>query len=172
MRLRVQTGVPEHANRRLSAYAAFLAALLLAICFTAACGSDDNEPGTTVTPSSPTTAIAGICSAAIPALTAEPVTEARLLAAIDKMGEVKAAAAVGDQAAANAAFAGDAHTVTHDIDPPLRAEDPQLAQDLCASIVVIEQEFGAGRDLGAVAASAETAAGLLEESGRVLGLFD
>ena len=169
--MRVQTSVSEPVNRRLSAHAAFFAALLLAICFTTACGSDNNEPSTTVTPSSPTTGITGICSAAIPALTAEPVTEARLLAAIDKMGEAKAAAAAGDQAAANAAFAGDAHTVTHDIDPPLRAEDPQLAQDLCASIVVIEQEFGAGRDLGAVAASAETAAGLLEESGGVLGLF-
>jgi len=170
--MRIQTSTLEHAYRRPHPYAAFLTALLLAICFTAACGSDDSEPGPTVTPAGPTTGITGICSAAIPALTAEPVTEERLLAAIDKMGELKAAAEAGDQAAANAAFAGDAHTVTHDIDPPLRAEDPQLAQDLCASIVVIEQEFGAGRDLGAVAASSETAAGLLEESGRVLGLFD
>lgn len=85
---------------------------------------------------------------------------------------MKAAAAAGDQAAAEAAFVGDAHTVTHDIDPPLRAEDPQLAEDLCASIVIIEQEFGGGSDLGAVVASAEVAAGLLEESGRLLGLFD
>ena len=170
--MRIQLSAPEHANRRPRRYAAFLAALLLAICDTAACGSDDSEPGATVTPAGSTTDITGICSGPIPALTAEPVTEERLLAAIDKMGDVKAAAEAGDQAAANAAFAGDTHTITHDIDPPLRAEDPQLAQDLCASIVLIEQEIGAGRDLGAVAASAGVAAGLLEESGRLLGFFD
>jgi hypothetical protein len=170
--MRIQRGIPEHANPRRRSFAACLAALLLVIGFTAACGSDDSDPSATVTPSGPTTDITGICSGPIPPLTAEPVTEARLRAAIDKMGDVKAAAEVGDQAAASAAFAGDAHAVTHDIDPPLRGEDPQLAQDLCASIVVIEQEFGSGRDLGAVAAAAETAAGLLEESGRVLGLFD
>ena len=88
------------------------------------------------------------------------------------MGDVKAAAETGDQAAASAAFAGDTHTVTHDIDPPLRAQDPLLAQDLCASIVLIEQEFSGNGNLEAVAVSAEVAAGLLEESGRVLGLFD
>jgi hypothetical protein len=170
--MRIQLSFPEHANRRPRPYVVFLTALLLAICFTAACGSDDSQPDATVTPAGPTTDIAGICSGPIPALTADPVTEERLLAAIDKMGEVKAAAAAGDHAAANAAFAGDAHTITHDIDPLLRAEDPQLAQDLCASIVLIEQEFGAGRDLGAVAASAEVAAGLLDESGRLLGPFD
>jgi len=170
--MRIQTSTLEHASRRPRPYAAFLSALLLAIGFTAACGSDDNGSGVTNTPTVPTTAITGICSDPIPALTAEPITEERLLAAIDKMGAVKAAAEVGDQSAANAAFASDAHTVTHDIDPPLRAEDPQLAQDLCAAIVLIEEEFGTGRDLGAVAASAETAVGLLEESGRLLGLFD
>jgi len=155
--------------RRLS----FLAALLLVIGFSsAACGSNDNEPGDTTAPAGPTIDIAGICSQPIPALTAEPVTEARLQAAIDKMGEVKTAAEAGDRATANAAFAGGAHTVTHDIDPPLRAADPLLAQDLCASIVVIEQEFGANGDMRAVAEEADTAAGLLEESGLVLGLFD
>ena len=142
------------------------------VCVTAACGSDDNGSDLTSIPALPTTGITGICAGPIPALTAEPVTEARLLEAIDKMGQVKAPAANGDQAAANAAFAGDTHAITHDIDPPLRAEDPQLAQDLCASIVIIEQEFGAGHDLGTVAASADVAAGLLEESGRVPGLFD
>ena len=168
----IQTSIPEHANRRPRPYAAFLSALLLVIGFAAACGSGGDEPGVTNTPATSTTGSTGTCSGPVPALTAEPVTEARLLAAIDKMGEVKAAAAAGDRAAANAAFAGDTHTVTHDIDPSLRAEDPQLAQDLCAAIVLIEEEFGAGRELGAVAASAETAAGLLEESGRLLGLFD
>ena len=170
--MRIQTSIPEHANRVPRLYAALLTALLLALCLTAACGSDGDAPGVTVTPASATTDITSICSGPIPPLTAEPLTEERLLAAIDKMGDVKAAAEVGDQAAANAAFGGDTHAVTHDIDRPLRAEDPQLAQDLCAAVVLIEQEFGAGRDLGAVAASAEAAADLLEESGRLLGFFD
>ena len=157
---------------RLLHNSALPAALLLVIGLSAACGSDDDEPGATTAPAIPATDITVICSRSIPALTAEPVTEARLQAAIDKMGEVKTAAAAGDQATANAAFAGDTHTVTHDIDPPLRANDPLLAQDLCASIVLIEQEFGANGDMRALTEEADTAAGLLEQSGQVLGLFD
>jgi hypothetical protein len=149
-----------------------VATLLLAIAFVAACGSDGSDTGATDTPAAPTADVTSTCARPVPALTTEPVTKERLQAAIDKMGEVKAAAEAGDQAAANAAFAGDTHTVTHDIDPPLRAADPLLAADLCASIVLIEQAFGAGGDLEAIAPPANIAAGLLGESGRALGLFD
>jgi hypothetical protein len=100
------------------------------------------------------------------------VTRARLEAAIAKMREVETAAEAGGVQAANAAFAGDTHDITHDIDPPLREADELLAQDLCASIVAIEQELGREPDLELLATRADIAAGLLEDSGRALGVLD
>ena len=153
-------------------YTVLLVALLLTITLSVACGSDNGESGATSSPATPTTDVSGICSNPIPALTSEPVTKERLQSAISKMREVKSAADAGDQATAIFAFSGDTHAVTHDIDSLLREKDRLLAQDLCASIVLIEEEFGGTRDLQAVAPAAEIAAGLLEESGRQLGLSD
>lgn len=88
------------------------------------------------------------------------------------MGEVQRAAEAGDGASARAAFAGDTHAVTHDIDRPLRAADPLLARDLCESIVVVEQELNGAGDLQAIAAEAVISAQLLADSGRAMGLTD
>jgi hypothetical protein len=88
------------------------------------------------------------------------------------MNEVRRAADSGDAAAARAAFAGDTHDVTHDIDEPLRAADPLLARNLCQSVLTMEEQLARTPDLQAVAAEAGVAAELLRESGRVLGLID
>ena len=148
-----------------------LIAFCLTIALAVACGSGDEQTGGGRT-AAPTQDNSALCARPVPALTAEPVTRERLQAAIDKMREVSSAAEAGGTQAANAAFSGDTHTITHDIDPPLRAADQQLAQDLCAAIVVLEQQFGANPDLVVVADQSAVAAGLLEESGRELGVFD
>jgi hypothetical protein len=147
-----------------------LAAILLTIGLAVACGSDgaQNDGDTPARTRDPN----GICVRPIAALTAEPVTAERLEAAITRMREVQSAAEAGGAQAANAAFVGDTHDITHDIDPPLRAVDPLLAQELCASILVIEQQLGTEPDLAVVAAEGEVAAGLLQDSGRALGLLD
>ena len=88
------------------------------------------------------------------------------------MDEVRQAAGSGDAAASGAAFAGDTHNVTHDIDQPLRAADPLLARDLCESILSLEQQFARPPDLQVVAAEAEISAELQRESGRALGLTE
>ena len=88
------------------------------------------------------------------------------------MDQVRQAAHSGGAAAAGAAFAGDTHNVTHDIDQPLRAADALLTSDLCESIISLEQQFARVPDLQVVAAEAEVSADLLRDSGRVLGLID
>ena len=147
----------------------------LTIAVVAACGSDNgDETGEpSPTPSVPQPAApASVCAGSIPPLTTGPVTKERLKAAVQKMGEVQRAAEAGDRATASAAFAGDTHAVTHDIDQPLRAADPLLARDLCESIVIIEQEFNGANDLGAIAAAAAISAQLLADSGRAMGLTE
>jgi hypothetical protein len=153
--------------------ALFLTSALIAVLL-AACGSGDDEPDPVSTSAAATqpAGTSGVCARAIPPLTAGPVTKERLQTSIDSMREVRLAAEAGDATGARNAFSGDAHAITHDIDQPLRAADPQLAADLCESIVIIEIEFGGQPDLDAVAAAAEVSAGLLQESGRALGLSD
>lgn len=147
----------------------------LTIALVAACGSDDGdetgEPSPTPSVLQPA-ATTSVCAGSIPPLTTGPVTQERLEAAVRKMGEVQQAAVAGDRATASAAFAGDTHAVTHDIDQPLRAADPLLARDLCESIVIIEQQFNGANDLGAIAAAAAISAQLLADSGRAMGLTD
>ena len=147
----------------------------LTIAVVAACGSDNGdetgEPSPTPSVPQPA-ATASVCAGSIPPLTTGPVNKERLRAAVQKMGEVQRAAEAGDRATASAAFAGDTHAVTHDIDQPLRAADPLLARDLCESIVIIEQEFNGANDLGAIAAAAAISAQLLADSGRAMGLTE
>ncbi|MEX0683502.1 MAG: hypothetical protein WD904_04300 [Dehalococcoidia bacterium] len=120
---------------------------------------------------SPVPGASGVCAYPIGAVSDRPLTEERLRSAIAAMREVSALAGAGDVPAAAEAFGGDAHNITHDIDLPLRNADPQLGVDLCESVLELELEFGGKRDAGIIAAEATTSAGLLEDSGRVLGLL-
>jgi hypothetical protein len=148
----------------------------LAIVFFVACGAGGSEdaglPSRMPATAPQSTDTAAVCAAPIPAITAARVTTARLEGAVAKMNEIQQAAGSGDAAAARAAFAGDTHDVTHDIDEPLRAADPELARNLCESILSLEQQFAAAPDLQTVFAEAATAAELLLESARVLDLID
>ena len=161
-----------------SRLAAALAATATIALF-AACGSDGDGDSVLLspTPSAPrpsatTSVCAGSIGSSIQPLTTGPITKERLEAAAQKMREVQQTAAAGDDASARAAFSGDTHAVTHDIDRPLRAADPVLARDLCESILAIELEFRGAGDLKAVAAEAGVSAQLLEDSGRALGVTE
>jgi hypothetical protein len=112
------------------------------------------------------------CAQPIGAVTMDPLTEARILAASEQMRETADRAASGDAAAAGAAFAGDAHNITHDIDGPLRQADAQIAVALCESVLAIEIELGGGQDVAVIAEEAERSADLLEDAGRALGIIE
>ncbi len=110
------------------------------------------------------------CGKPVGAIGDSPLTEARLLAAIEQMRQV-ASLAGGDRAGAEATFAGDAHNITHDIDAPLRSRDEEIAIDLCLAATEIEVAIGTNYDGEAVSANAEEAARLLEAAGRSLGIL-
>jgi hypothetical protein len=111
------------------------------------------------------------CASPIGAVSSDPLTPARLEAAIADMREVASLAGDDDVDGASARFSGDAHNITHDIDGPLRNIDAQLAVDLCESVIILEGELGDPQpDLGLVAREAETSAGILEQAGRALGI--
>jgi len=114
----------------------------------------------------------GLCASPIGGGGALPLTDERLVAAVAAFHETAEIARSGDVTGATAAFAGEAHNITHDIDGPLRDVDPGLAVKLCESVAEIEQQLATTPDTAVIADEAETGAGLLEEAGRVLGITE
>lgn len=112
----------------------------------------------------------GLCASPIGAIGVQPLTDERIVAAVAAFRETAEIARTGDLTGASVAFSGDAHNITHDIDLPLRDADPDLAVDLCKSVLEIERQFATTADTAVIANESETSAGLLEEAGRVLGI--
>lgn len=114
---------------------------------------------------------AGVCGQALAAISGESLTEVRFRTAIDGMRETGRLAATDEQGAAEVAFFGEAHNITHDVDTPLREVDSELAINLCLSVLAIEQAFGGTYDPSVVEREATAAAQLLEDAGRALGII-
>ena len=123
--------------------------------------SPDAQPGGGAT---------NVCDQPLPPLTNQPITQARLSAAIQGMRDICAAAAAGDKDAATRLLGSDAHTVTHDIDPPLRAADASLAKQLCESVVQVEVQIAGKFDAMVIQQQAEASAGYLQQAGQALGV--
>lgn len=109
------------------------------------------------------------CRRAIPPLSEAPVTGPRIGAAADNLRLVADAAERGDMVMAQSLFFGETHNLTHDIDPPLRTADEQLATDLCDNILTLETQLPSGENLGLIQTSAEDAADQLDDARDVLG---
>jgi len=109
------------------------------------------------------------CNFPLPRLTENPITEERLDDAIEGMRAAAAAAEAGDEETVRAILIGDAHTLTHDIDPPLRAADEQLAIDLCKAVTDVEVQASREFDAEVIRTQANADAGLLERAKVALG---
>ncbi len=79
------------------------------------------------------------------------------------------AATAGNLEAAQATFFGDVHNFTHNVDPPLRAVDEQLAKEICEAVVDIEEELIPPVDIGGVGREATTIRELLRDAAEALG---
>lgn len=105
-------------------------------------------------------------------LTTRSVTRERLEGAIAGMRRLARAAAAGDRDGAPGLFFGtDAHSVTHDIDAPLRQRDAALGKDLCRSMVTLELQLSGDRKMDVVRREAESTAAILERAGAEMGLL-
>jgi hypothetical protein len=113
----------------------------------------------------------GVCDRPLGAVTDQPLTAERLLAAVDTFRQVGGTADSAPPEEVRTLFFADAHNITHDIDGPLRAADADLAVDLCEDVLVLERELAGEFDPAVVQASADGAADTLEASGRALGIL-
>jgi hypothetical protein len=124
-------------------------------------------------PSPPSSASAlDPCSNPIGSVTSDPLTTARLSSVINTYRQVAQDAPAAADGELRAAFGGDAHNLSHDIDGPLRRADLQLALDLCHSVLQIEREFAGDYNRDVIASESLAAAGILEEAGATLGILE
>lgn len=113
------------------------------------------------------------CSGPIGSVTDQRLTPQRISDAATALRQMAEFSESGDVTAARAAFLGDTHNITHDIDGPLRGVDPQTAIDLCRLVLKMESQLGsAAPDSASIAIEATKAADLLEDGGRALGILE
>lgn len=113
---------------------------------------------------------AAACAQPLAPMSGTPVTGERLQAAVQNMRDMVDAAGAGDVSTAQGFFFGDTHSVTHDIDRPLRDVDPGLGKDLCRRVLTLESQLAGERNGGVIAREGSDTADLLEDAGRELGL--
>lgn len=88
--------------------------------------------------------IAATCESPLAPYTGNAVTDDRLVVGINGMKQIADSAREGDLATVQTLFyTNDAHSLTHDIDAPLRLKDNSLARDLCESVLRLEREIAA-----------------------------
>jgi hypothetical protein len=113
--------------------------------------------------------IAALCERPLAPLTGNAVTEPRLATAISSMNDIAAAARNGDTSRVQTLwFTTDAHNVSHDIDAPIRLEQPSLASDLCESVIKLENEMAGDQRSDVIERQATNLAAYMEEARDVL----
>ncbi len=85
------------------------------------------------------------------------------------LARVAQAATAGDLEAAESAFFGDVHNFTHNVDPPLREADEELAKEICERVTEIEEELVIGRRVSVIAGQATRIRELVQDAAEALG---
>ncbi|MFQ5879060.1 MAG: hypothetical protein ACE5IZ_02655 [Dehalococcoidia bacterium] len=111
----------------------------------------------------------GTCDQPLAPLGLSEMTAAEFKAVDRGLADVAAAARVGSVAGAERAFFGPVHNFTHNVDPPLRERNPELAKQVCERVLSLEQEFDVGRRPEQIAAAAEDIRQFLRRAAQDMG---
>ncbi|OGO45752.1 MAG: hypothetical protein A2W34_07385 [Chloroflexi bacterium RBG_16_64_32] len=109
------------------------------------------------------------CDNALPPLGRSDISQAGFQAEDAGLAKVIQAASAGNLPAAEDAFFGDVHGFTHNVDPPLRPIDEEMARDLCESVIHIEEELAIDRRVDVIASDAARIRALLRDAAEALG---
>jgi hypothetical protein len=111
----------------------------------------------------------GTCDTALAPLGTSDISQLGFQTEDAGLARVASAAAAGDLTTAEAAFYGDIHNFTHNVDPPLRQIDESMAKDLCDKVIQIEEELAFNRRIDVIAALAESIREILQDAAVALG---
>lgn len=81
----------------------------------------------------------GTCDQELPPLGVSEISQAAFDQEVESLDRVIEFLNAGDRAGADAAFYGDTHSFTHNVDPPLRQQDEELAKQLCETVLDVEE---------------------------------
>ncbi len=109
------------------------------------------------------------CDESLVALGESEISQMGFQAEDAGLARVAQAATVGDLEAAEAAFFGDVHNFTHNVDPALREVDEELAKELCERVVEIEEELAFDRRISVIAGQATRLRELIQDAAEALG---
>lgn len=110
------------------------------------------------------------CDDPLPPLGVSPITAAEFSVADLGLSQTVESASTGSVLDARRSFFGRVHNFTHNVDPPLRARDPDIARDLCERVLNIERELALGERPERIAIEAESIRQILLEAQDILGL--
>jgi len=108
------------------------------------------------------------CDQPLAPLGESPITAAEFAAVDQGLAQTAAAARMGDLTGAENSFFGRVHNFTHNVDPPLRAKDRELAKRLCESVFNLEREFAIERRPEQIALEAENIKQILKQAVQVV----
>lgn len=75
----------------------------------------------------------------------------------------------GDQNAADTAFYGETHGFTHNIDPPVREQDKELAKNLCQTVLDVEEALFESASTSSIAILMTDLRTLIQDAAVALG---
>jgi hypothetical protein len=111
----------------------------------------------------------GTCDQELPPLGASEISQGAFDEEDEGLTRVIAFLNAGDRAGAESAFFGPVHNFTHNIDPPVRQQDPAVAKELCEAVIVVETTVQLGESSAKLAAEIQDMQNLIRDAAEALG---
>jgi len=111
----------------------------------------------------------GTCGQALNPLGSSEISQSAFNEEDAALSRVVALLNAGDRAGAESEFFGPVHNFTHNVDPPVRQQDADLAVELCETVVFIEEGFARRDPSGPIANAIQDMQRLIRDSAVALG---
>lgn len=111
----------------------------------------------------------GSCDQELPPLGVSEISQAAFDQEVESLERVIGFLNTGDRAGADAAFYGDTHGFTHNIDPPVRRQDQALAKNLCQVVLDVEEALFESGSTASIALLMTDLRDLIQDAAVALG---
>lgn len=111
----------------------------------------------------------GTCDQELPPLGVSEITEDAFQEEVNALSRVINFLNAGDRAGAEAAFYGPVHNFTHNIDPVVRAQDEDLAKELCRVVLDVEEALVESESSASVALMITELRDLIQDAAVAIG---
>lgn len=111
----------------------------------------------------------GTCDQELPPLGVSDISQATFDEEYEALTRVINLLNQGDRAGAESAFFGPTHNFTHNIDPPVRQQDEDLAKEICEVVLDVEDSLATRESSASIAIQLTELRELIAEAAVVLG---